>query len=120
MYLAPQGAPNVDMQSIYVQSSEVRTTFLTKKLKIHWKSVYLAPQRAFYITFSGENGRFCKKNQFLVGNMCNPARRTPGTAEREASVAEMLAREARQPPHAGACAAPGHPIGPTLLTVFPG
>ena len=48
---------------------------------------------------------FDKKWQFLVGNMCNPARRTPGTAEREASVAEMLASEARHARtrgHAGA------------------
>ena len=32
---------------------------------------------------------------FFIGKMCQRARRTPGTAEREASVAEMIASEAR-------------------------
>ena len=48
------------------------------------------------LRFQAKMVDFAKKCQFLVGNMCNPARRTPGTAEREASVAEMLASEARR------------------------
>ena len=59
----------------------------------------------FTLRFQAKMVDFDKKWQFLVGNMCNPARRTPGTAEREASVAEMLASEARRTNargHAGA------------------
>ena len=33
--------------------------------------------------------------------MCKRARRTPGTAEREAPVAEIIASDARRSPHAG-------------------
>ena len=61
---------------------------------------------------------FDKKWQFLVGNMCNPARRTPGTAEREASVAEMLASEARHPLRAGGRGGARFPRTKTLLYAF--
>ena len=37
-----------------------------------------------------------KKVDFCIGNMWKRARRTPGTAEREASVAHLLASEARR------------------------
>ena len=114
MYLAPQGAPNVDMQSIYVKKCH----FFNKKVKNPLeKCVSGATRGVLHYVFKRKWSILTKKWQFLVGNMCNPARRTPGTAELEASVAEMLASEARQPFSRGG-ALPAYK-DPTLC-LFPG
>ena len=63
---------------------------------------------------------FEKKGWFFVGNMCKRARRTPGTAEREASVAHLLASEARGAFRVTARHPPSGARQTTLLTLIPG
>ena len=68
-------------------------------LVFHWKSVCLRPTET--LRFHAKSSDVDEKCNFLVGNVCKTARKMPGTAEREASVAEVLASEARHSPPTG-------------------